>query len=204
MMMLQHLPSSVVYQHLQHDQVERHYHSRSSSPTPTPTSAEAPSVIIKRTYSVENMVTLREQRRLREEMFLEQRRWYAVKDDELSPQINLKNRAVVEFEESDRESPDQESNYHTRYESKEEEVYHIQIRDVPDETDAEGPLDLSMNKYKVQRRDRDESGTDSEDSSGGNGDDQAQGKAYKKSLMKRYCESIQLFSINYLLKYILK
>lgn len=55
--------------------------------------------------------------------------------------------------------------------------------------DPDAPLDLSMNKKykKLVKRERCDSGTESEDSSGGNG--AAQGRsAYKKSLMKRYCE----------------
>lgn len=188
MMMLQHLPSSVVYHHQPHDQVERHYHSRSSSPTSTPTTVEAPSVIIKRTYSTEDLATLREQRRSREEMFEGHRRWYVVKDEQ---HPRAPSSRPVEYEESDYESPDRERrSYHAaQYECK-EEVY--EITEEKEAADVEGPLDLSMNKYKSKRHERDDSGTDSEDSSGGNGDDQAQGRAYKKSLMKRYCKFIWL------------
>jgi hypothetical protein len=57
-----------------------------------------------------------------------------------------------------------------------------------DEPDDEAPLDLSMGSKK--RRGRINSGTDSDDSTelgdeGGRGNE---GRAYKKSLMKRYCE----------------
>lgn len=58
-----------------------------------------------------------------------------------------------------------------------------------DEPDDEAPLDLSMGSKK--RRGRTDSGTDSDDSTGlgdeGRGNE---GRAYKKSLMKRYCELI--------------
>jgi hypothetical protein len=57
-----------------------------------------------------------------------------------------------------------------------------------DEQDEDAPLDLSMGSKK--RRGRTDSGTDSDDSTGtgeeGRGNE---GRAYKKSLMKRYCES---------------
>lgn len=58
-----------------------------------------------------------------------------------------------------------------------------------DEPDEETPLDLSMGSKK--RRDRVNSGTESDDSTelgdelGGRGNE---GRAYKKSLMKRYCK----------------
>lgn len=56
-----------------------------------------------------------------------------------------------------------------------------------DEPDEDAPLDLSMGSKK--RRGRTDSGTDSDDSTGmgdeGRGNE---GRAYKKSLMKRYCE----------------
>lgn len=71
----------------------------------------------------------------------------------------------------------------------------VVIADEPCETseepDDDAPLDLSMGSKK--RRGRADSGTDSDDSTGlcdesrGN-----EGRAYKKSLMKRYCE----FNIN--------
>lgn len=195
-MMLQQLPNSVVYQH--HDQVQRHYHSRSSSPTSTPTAAmdTSRSVIIKRTHSTEDLATLREQRQSCEDMMEEHRRWYiaanaaAVVKQEPT-QIIVQHRSTdYEDRESDYESPGRERSYQhaERYEQR-EEAY--EAKEVREDADTEGPLDLSMNKYKMPRRDRDDrdSGTDSEDSSGGNGDDQAPGRAYKKSLMKRYCKS---------------
>lgn len=56
-----------------------------------------------------------------------------------------------------------------------------------EEPDDDAPLDLSMGSKK--RRGRTDSGTDSDDSTGlgdeGRGNE---GRAYKKSLMKRYCE----------------
>jgi hypothetical protein len=57
-----------------------------------------------------------------------------------------------------------------------------------EEPDEDAPLDLSMGSKK--RRGRINSGTDSDDSTelgeeGGRGNE---GRAYKKSLMKRYCE----------------
>lgn len=55
------------------------------------------------------------------------------------------------------------------------------------EDDDDMPLDLSL-KYSDRRRDRQDPGTDSDDS-GGPGEDRREGRAYKKSLMKRYCKS---------------
>lgn len=59
-----------------------------------------------------------------------------------------------------------------------------------EEPDDDAPLDLSMGSKK--RRGRMDSGTDSDDSTGlGDGDEGGrgnEGRAYKKSLMKRYCE----------------
>ncbi|XP_055704112.1 ecdysone-induced protein 74EF isoform X5 [Phlebotomus papatasi] len=52
------------------------------------------------------------------------------------------------------------------------------------EDDDDMPLDLSL-KYSDRRRDRQDPGTDSDDS-GGPGEDRREGRAYKKSLMKRY------------------
>jgi hypothetical protein len=59
-----------------------------------------------------------------------------------------------------------------------------------EEQDEDAPLDLSMGSKK--RRDRVDSGTDSDDSTGlgdeGEGGRGNEGRAYKKSLMKRYCK----------------
>lgn len=56
--------------------------------------------------------------------------------------------------------------------------------------DDERPLDLSLSTALGRRRGRTYSGgTDSDDSAGGLGEDKGQGRAYKKSLMKRYCKS---------------
>ena len=59
------------------------------------------------------------------------------------------------------------------------------------EQDDDAPLDLSMGSKK--RRGHSESGTDSDDSTGmgdeGRGNE---GRAYKKSLMKRYCEFLKI------------
>lgn len=67
-----------------------------------------------------------------------------------------------------------------------------------DEPDDEAPLDLSMGSKK--RRGRSDSGTDSDDSTGlgdeGRGNE---GRAYKKSLMKRYCKlhkSLRMLRLN--------
>lgn len=56
---------------------------------------------------------------------------------------------------------------------------------IKSEIDDDLPLDLSI--HSDNRRNRNDSGTDSDDS-GGPGEDQGQGRAYKKSLMKRYCK----------------
>lgn len=56
------------------------------------------------------------------------------------------------------------------------------------EEDDDVPLDLSINASEVRRNQHQDSGTESDDS-GGPGEDRGPGTAaYKKSLMKRYCE----------------
>lgn len=66
-------------------------------------------------------------------------------------------------------------------------IINEQQYETADEPDEDAPLDLSMGSKK--RRGRTDSGTDSDDSTGlgdeGRGNE---GRAYKKSLMKRYCE----------------
>ena len=57
--------------------------------------------------------------------------------------------------------------------------------------DEDAPLDLSMGSKK--RRGRTESGTDSDDSASTGEEGRNEGRAYKKSLMKRYCELILNF-----------
>jgi hypothetical protein len=80
-------------------------------------------------------------------------------------------------------------NYHRglKLESEEKKcAIQFEMADEPDAED-EAPLDLSMGSKK--RRGRRDSGTESDDSTGlgdeGRGNE---GRAYKKSLMKRYCE----------------
>lgn len=81
-------------------------------------------------------------------------------------------------------------NYHRelKVESEEKKCITFAEPDEP-EPDDDAPLDLSMGSKK--RRGRTDSGTDSDDSTGlgdeGRGNE---GRAYKKSLMKRYCELI--------------
>lgn len=64
--------------------------------------------------------------------------------------------------------------------------------EITEEVDEDAPLDLSMGSKK--RRGRTDSGTDSDDSTSlgdeGRGNE---GRAYKKSLMKRYCKSQSFF-----------
>lgn len=71
-----------------------------------------------------------------------------------------------------------------------DEQQYEKYRETADEPDDDAPLDLSMGSKK--RRGRTDSGTDSDDSTGlgdeGRGNE---GRAYKKSLMKRYCELIK-------------
>lgn len=81
-------------------------------------------------------------------------------------------------------------NYHRglKAESEEEKKVVDQAWLSAEEPDDDAPLDLSMGSKK--RRGRMDSGTDSDDSTGlgdegGRGNE---GRAYKKSLMKRYCE----------------
>lgn len=64
--------------------------------------------------------------------------------------------------------------------------------EITEEVDEDAPLDLSMGSKK--RRGRTDSGTDSDDSTSlgdeGRGNE---GRAYKKSLMKRYCKLLNPF-----------
>lgn len=64
------------------------------------------------------------------------------------------------------------------------------------EEQEDEPLDLSM-----KRRGRTDSGTDSDDSAGlGEEGREIEGRAYKKNLMKRYCEFKQILSTAILLE----
>lgn len=76
-------------------------------------------------------------------------------------------------------------NYHHRNEDHEGDSDSEKMKN--EEQDEDAPLDLSMGSKK--RRGRADSGTDSDDSTGmgdeGRGNE---GRAYKKSLMKRYCK----------------
>lgn len=82
-------------------------------------------------------------------------------------------------------------NYHRELKAEREEKKCMNIEEqqyeTAEEPDDDAPLDLSMGSKK--RRGRTDSGTDSDDSTGlgdeGRGNE---GRAYKKSLMKRYCE----------------
>lgn len=85
-------------------------------------------------------------------------------------------------------------NYHRglKVESEEKKCIAYDEPEPEGEPDDEAPLDLSMGSKK--RRGRTDSGTDSDDSTGlgdeGRGNE---GRAYKKSLMKRYCKFCAIF-----------
>lgn len=76
-----------------------------------------------------------------------------------------------------------------RYDSepeRDQDSHEVDYRMIDNNTDDDGPLDLSVSAGR--RRDRTYSGTESDDS-GGIGEEKVGGKAaYKKSLMKRYCK----------------
>lgn len=76
-----------------------------------------------------------------------------------------------------------------------EAAAHSMDADEVEEDDDNAPLDLSLPAGR-RRRNRTFSGTDSDDSGGPGGDEKAGGKAaYKKSLMKRYCEYTFMFKL---------
>lgn len=82
-------------------------------------------------------------------------------------------------------------NYHRGLKVESEEKKCVKIiephYEPADDPDDDAPLDLSMGSKK--RRGRTDSGTDSDDSTGlGDEGRNNEGRAYKKSLMKRYCE----------------
>lgn len=83
----------------------------------------------------------------------------------------------------------QQQQYHADTDSETEITKREEHSEPIDDPDDDAPLDLSMGSKK--RRGRTDSGTDSDDSTGlcdegrGKGEE---GRAYKKSLMKRYCE----------------
>lgn len=81
-------------------------------------------------------------------------------------------------------------NYHRGLKAESEEKLAEPQYETAEEPDDDAPLDLSMGSKK--RRGRADSGTDSDDSASlgdeGRGNE---GRAYKKSLMKRYCELIR-------------
>lgn len=127
--------------------------------------------LIKRSVSEEDLRISHERRRL------------SVEDTERvishRPQILMNyNRGLKREEREEKKTPIMEQQYETA-----------------DEPDEDAPLDLSMGSKK--RRGRMDSGTDSDDSTGlgdeGRGNE---GRAYKKSLMKRYCELQFLSSKN--------
>lgn len=144
--------------------------SRSTSParshSPTYTSHHMKSTselhLIKRSVSEEDLRMNHERRR----MSLEQSDHHAISH---RPQILM--------------------NYHRelKVESEEKAIIVEQQYETADEPDDDAPLDLSMRAKK--RRGRADSGTDSDDSTGlGDESRGNEGRAYKKNLMKRYCE----------------
>lgn len=188
--MLQHLPvtpqsgAGVIYHHTNHDQPERNYHSRSSSPIPAPTYTRSP-VIIKRTYSSEDLrmphsepIERRHQRMSRDDMI------YNDMDGDQHRIIHRRRNSSENYESPEREPP---RSRFVIYEVIERE--HVDVEHVDDTPDPDAPLDLSMKYKSGQRQDHCDSGSESEDSLSGNGR-QGEGRAYKKSLMKRYCKSI--------------
>lgn len=155
----------------------RHIRRRSLSRSTSPARSHSPSYtshtkttnenhhLIKRSVSEEDLRLNHERRRMSMEHAEHQ---HAISH---RPQIlmNYHRELKDESEEKKCASPD-EQQYETA-----------------DEPDDDAPLDLSMGSKK--RRGRADSGTDSDDSTGlcdeGRGNE---GRAYKKSLMKRYCE----------------
>lgn len=100
-------------------------------------------------------------------------------------------RSTEDRDDDDEEDDDRQQQWRRRRE--EPTAVHSMEAGEGDEEDDNAPLDLSLPAGR-RRRNRTFSGTDSDDSGGPGGDEKAGGKAaYKKSLMKRYCEYIRFF-----------
>lgn len=107
--------------------------------------------------------------------------------------ITHRPQILINYRRNEHENPDDvdsdgENNNISSINNKNKIKNNINDDDIKnDEQDDDAPLDLSMGSKK--RRGRSDSGTDSDDSTGmgdeGRGNE---GRAYKKSLMKRYCE----------------
>lgn len=156
----------------------RHIRRRSLSRSTSPVRSHSPTYIshmklssehhlIKRSVSEEDLRMNHERRRLS----MEQTERHEISH---RPQILMNYHRGLKVELEDKKSINlDEQQYETA-----------------EEPDDDAPLDLSMGSKK--RRGRRDSGTDSDDSTGlgdeGRGNE---GRAYKKSLMKRYCELIK-------------
>jgi hypothetical protein len=148
----------------------RHIRRRSLSRSISPVRSHSPTYVktaehhhlIKRSVSEEDLRMNHERRRLS----MDEREHHHVVINNHRPQIPI--------------------NYHRELKAESEEEKKAWLS--AEEPDDDAPLDLSMGSKK--RRGRMDSGTDSDDSTGlgdegGRGNE---GRAYKKSLMKRYCE----------------
>lgn len=153
----------------------RHIRRRSLSRSTSPVRSHSPTYtshmkstsehhLIKRSVSEEDLRMNHERRRLS----MEQTETHAISH---RPQILMNYHRGLKVESEDKKCI---SLVEQQYET-------------ADEPDDEAPLDLSMGSKK--RRGRTDSGTDSDDSTGlGEEERGNEGRAYKKSLMKRYCK----------------
>lgn len=172
---------------------------RSLSRPSTPISPHSPSYsymrhvdgphMIKRSVSEEDLRLAHERRRLsiehEHEEYQDRPRHQIIRPVVSYHHQHIQNRfAVATDNDSDYDSKNN-INIHDDTENNSEQV-DVEADD-PDEINDDVPLDLSMHSKK--RRGRTDSGTDSDDSTGmgeeGRGNE---GRAYKKSLMKRYCK----------------
>jgi hypothetical protein len=167
---------------------------RSLSPTYTMShmkGSPAEHFLIKRSLSEEDLRATHDRRRLSLEQSEHHHHHHAITH---RPQILMNYHREIrggEDEEDDSDGENHIINNNNNNNNDEEIVKESH----GEEHDDEAPLDLSMGSKK--RRDRSDSATDSDDSTGmgdeGRGNE---GRAYKKSLMKRYCKLFTLFLIH--------
>lgn len=178
----------------EHSEYSMHMRRRSLSRPSTPRSPLSPGMnymrpvdaphIIKRSVSDED---IRIARRLSSEHEYEPEEYHEHDNHPRHPII----RPIVSYHHQLQnrfaQSADNDSDYDSKNNNEQVDVE-------TEEPEEERPLDLSMHSKK--RRGRTESATDSDDSTGmGEEGRGIEGRAYKKSLMKRYCKFLFLFNM---------
>lgn len=165
---------------------------RSLSRPSTPVSPHSPSYnymrpvdaphMIKRSVSEEDLRIAHERRRLSIEHESEEYHSERPRHQIIRPIVSYHHHHIQNRFANTIATTDNDSDYDSKNNNNNEQV-DVETEDADDDV----PLDLSMHSKK--RRGRTDSGTDSDDSTGmgdeGRGNE---GRAYKKSLMKRYCK----------------